>query len=161
MQTSKEGVLINIENQASVFELFQSILDECPHSDKTKQMIDNYFEVDPNFVEKNFDTRIRRVITLIDKNLSVRPNLDTLSQEVGLSPSHMMAIFKKETGVTISRYRMKYIDSDTFPQIGLEHIIKGHFEYIDSNIGFESRWVERIWIATTKLADLKSRMSLR
>ena len=58
-------------------------------------------------------------------------------------------------------WSMKYIGSDTFPQIGLEKVIKEHFDRIDSNNYFEKRWVERIWGSVTRLADLQSRLANR
>jgi len=82
--------------------------------------------------------------------------IDKLMAVIKADERHEVQRYYEDIDLGTRRFHdwgMKYIDSDTFPQIGLEHIIKGHFEYIDSNIGFESRWVERIWIATTKLAE--------
>lgn len=104
MQSQKNDIPVDIHNETATINLFQNILDNCPDPNTTKTLIEKHFSVDCNYIEKNIDIRIRQVIQILNDSLSKRPDIHTLSQQVMLSNSRLMSLFKAETGVTMSRY---------------------------------------------------------
>lgn len=54
------------------------------------------------------DRRVLRVVRLIQENLSRKVTLKAMAQAVGLSSSHLRALFKAETGMTPAQYQKNY-----------------------------------------------------
>ena len=52
-------------------------------------------------------------------------------------------------------WSMKYVQPQMSGVVSLEQIVKEHFERINASIGYEEKWVELIWSAVEKIADLQ------
>jgi len=48
--------------------------------------------------------RVRRAMERVDGQLDAPPSLETLADEIGISPSRLRHMFKEQTGLPISRY---------------------------------------------------------
>ena len=61
---------------------------------------------------KDLSPTVQKAVLLIDSDLSADLSLSSLSKHLGLSSGYLCAIFKKETGKTVSEYirekRIKY-----------------------------------------------------
>ena len=54
---------------------------------------------------QNMDTRVQKVIRLIQEGLSLKVNLDEMAGAVNLSPAHLRHLFKSEVGMTPAQYQ--------------------------------------------------------
>lgn len=69
---------------------------------KLQNFLSNFPQKDIHIKHKNF--LVQQVIDIINKEFRSSLSLNYLSQEVGLSSSYLSRLFKKETGVSITKY---------------------------------------------------------
>lgn len=73
----------------------------------SKQMISDYARTALNVTSLNYSSNINTVIQHIKINLDHPIHLEELADLVGLAPSYLSRLFKKETGQSMSQYIMK------------------------------------------------------
>jgi len=61
-----------------------------------------------HYIFKQFDERIIEVIDQIKKNVSENISLKKFAEDVHLSESRLEKLFKDQTGIPITKYRLKY-----------------------------------------------------
>ena len=73
------------------------------------EMVSNILENVSNVIQKNQHSKsVADAILFIQKNYSKELTLDQLAKLVGLTPTYFSALFKKETGSTLSNYLIRY-----------------------------------------------------
>ena len=109
---SKTKKCINICCVARKIELQTS---ELQVTKLLKEMVRKYTILIKNRSLKGYSALIRTVITQIDNDLSADLSLSTLAASVGYNSSYLSAVFKKETGSTLTEYvSRKRIDHSVF-----------------------------------------------
>lgn len=102
--SSKDVVIKALKEHADDY------LEKPINIDKTKEIIESL--LDRKQFGKNIDTgdlscRITRVKNYVERNCFKKMFLNDVSMVAGLSPKYLSRIFKENTGVTFSGYRLK------------------------------------------------------
>jgi len=71
------------------------------------EMIHNYCRLVKKHSAKDYSPPVRRAILLIDSQLSGELSLKHIAAVLGINPSYLSNIFKKETGSTITAFITK------------------------------------------------------
>ncbi len=110
MKGSNEGIHYDLEHEGLLIETFLRLRDEKFSAEDAHQTLREALipESMRNSKIKDFDERIVKVINRIeqtaDKNLTVRE----LAEEVYLSESRLVKLFKAQIGIPITRYRLRF-----------------------------------------------------
>lgn len=71
------------------------------------EMVYAYSNLVKNHSMKNFSLLVQKVITLIDSDLTADLSLSTQANLLNVNASYLSALFKKETGSTLTEYVSK------------------------------------------------------
>jgi AraC-like DNA-binding protein len=97
-----------IERQILFENRFHKIFRECLNKEQSiewvkcsvESLIKSYFS-DP----KEIDQRVIKLVNSINANIESNISIESLSEEVNLSPQQVQRIFKSQTGIPIRKYR--------------------------------------------------------
>ena len=77
-----------------------------------QEMFSSYCRIVRKHSAKKYSPIVRKIVMMIDYDISVELSPGTLAEKQSISPGYLAAIFKKETGKTVSEYirdkRMNY-----------------------------------------------------
>ncbi|PMH46132.1 hypothetical protein BCU68_08650 [Vibrio sp. 10N.286.49.B3] len=91
--------------------------------------------------------------------------LDDLMTSINADKRHnVLKQFDSNDGREVKRFpgwSMKSIENDTFPEISIETLIRGHFEFIENmntiTTADQERWVKLIWRSVDRLSSLQNK----
>lgn len=69
-----------------------------------KEMVYKYCQLVKKHSMKNYSLLVQKVLTRIDTDLTADLSLNTQAEILNINPSYLSALFKKETGVTLTEY---------------------------------------------------------
>lgn len=85
----------------------ESLASLAENADLMRDMFRGYCRLVRKHATGSFSPVVRKVIVLVDADLSAPLTLDALSREVGVSASYLSTAFKRETGTTLTEYVRK------------------------------------------------------
>lgn len=69
-----------------------------------KEMVNKYCQLVKTYSMKNYSFLVQKVLTRIDTDLTADLSLSTQAELLNINPSYLSALFKKETGTTLTEY---------------------------------------------------------
>lgn len=84
-------------------------------NDLMREMVKKYCALVKQYSMKNYSLLIQKVLTLIDADLTADLGLKKLAESLNVNASYLSALFKKETGKTLTEYvTQKRVDHAAF-----------------------------------------------
>jgi AraC-like DNA-binding protein len=110
MAIELEGIGFHHKNETAIIETLIAIRDGNLTTENSYELFLQIMEpVDKiNFKEKQFDPRIVAVVKRIKESVGENLSIQALAEEVHLSESRLVKLFKQQMGLPITRYRLRY-----------------------------------------------------
>jgi len=110
MGGKNEEIYYDVENEDQIIETFVKLRDETFSAEEAFSKVKEVL-IPASIREttiKNFDSRIVTVIRRIEETAELNLSVRQLADEVCLSESRLVKLFKSEIGIPITRYRLRH-----------------------------------------------------
>ncbi len=108
MQHKQASFFYEIQEEENYAKCFKSIYQSNYASKEAYEKLDRIICPSESIETSTYtiDSRIERVIELIKHNFDENLSIESMAEQVNLSVSRLVQLFKKQTGVPIRRYRL-------------------------------------------------------
>jgi len=123
MAGENEGIFYNLKHENQLIDTFLRLRDEMFSAVDARQILrENLVPLSiRDSKPREFDERIIKVIERIEQTAHLNLSVGQLADEVCLSQSRLVKLFKSQIGIPITRYRLRYRVA-----LGAIHMAMGH-----------------------------------